>query len=549
VVPAAVGLGITLMTLRTVRAFPATDLFAQSFDNVFHLAAARFIRDTGAASPWDISTLVRPDGQTFFYPSGWHALVALVAELSNVPIVIASNACLIVLACLVWPVGAVLLTRTIFGPQAPALIAAGALSAGFATYPFMMISTMGTYPLVASIALMPVALAAAVETCGLGSAYARRLCASLLLLASVATLGATHPSALVMLAVMTVPIVVVAAWRLTRERPTKRRLIALSVLLYAVIVLVLMLVLTTNFAQPDSLRAGLAQSLGEVAFSAFGATQITIAVAAATLVGLVTALRRRIEADWVAVGLWATMSLVYVAVEAGDEFVRLVVGGPWYVDANRIAAFTPVVIIPLAAAGASTMWRLFSRWVRRHGVGRPIPRTAVLATAVVVFAAALTQANAVRSADAGLRAAFVPTDNALTSLVGVGPDERELIVYIDARVPADEMIANNPRDGSGFIYPLTGRRLLTAHMLAVLDADREAFYAGIADAQPADLACEIARRLNVRWIVEFHPDEVLSGDRRFDGIQDIGSSPNVELEHRVGDSSLYRLTGCGFDAD
>lgn len=542
---AAVASGTVLMSLRMARVLPGPDLFAQSFDNAFHLTAARFVVDTGAASPWDVATLLRPAGDVFFYPSGWHALVAFVAEASAVPVTVASNACLIVLVCAAWPMGAVLLTRTIFGDRTPLLVAAGVLSAGFAPYPFLLIATMGTYPLVASIALLPVAIAAAVEGCGLGTGFGDHRSAAIVLVPAAAALGCVHPSALVMLAALTVPLAIIVSVRAARRRPHRRRLIALVAMLYVVLVLVAMLVLRTQIAQSNALRSSAAQALGEVAFSAYGAREIPIVVASVTILGVVLGFLRRHVGDGVAIGLWATVAAIYVATTAGDEFVRLVVGGPWYVDANRIAAFTPMVAIPLAAAGAAAVWTWLTAWVRRRGRGRRLLGTTVLAVAAVAFAGAVVQSTTVRSVDGALRAVFTPTDNALASLVGVGPDERHLIERIAQTVPVDEVIANNPRDASGFIYPLTGRRLLTPYMLTVLDTDREVFYAGIADASPTDPACEVAQRLNVRWVVQFHPNQSISGDKRFDGIKDIADSPNVQLVHKIGDSALYRITGCG----
>ncbi|MGN6220565.1 MAG: DUF6541 family protein [Microbacterium sp.] len=545
----AVGVGATLLGLRSLGAFPAPDLIAQSFDNVFHLAAARFITETGRASPWDITTLLRPAGQEFFYPSGWHQVVALVAEIAGAPVTIASNACLITIACIVWPTAVVLFTRTLFGGRTAVLVAAGVVSAGFATYPFMLIATLGTYPLVLSIALLPPAIAAAIEMTGSGEGLVARRAAGLVFAASLPALGVAHPSALVMLAVLLVPVSVVAAVRLAREAPHRARVAALSVALYVVLVLAMMLVLRTGITQPDTLRLSVAEAIGDVALTAYIGQGIPVAVALATILGVVTACRRRTRRDWLALGIWATASVLYVATIAGDEFIRLVVGGPWYVDPSRIAAFAPITVVPLAATGLVAAWDWFSGAVHRWLPGRPTPQTMVLTVAAVTMTATIVHSAPVRDIDAALRAMFTPTDNALTSRVGVGPDERRLVDLIEVTVPRDDVIANNPRDGSGFIYALTGRRLLEPHLLGVLDADQRAFYDGISRASPEDAACEVARRLDVRWIVEFHPGQLLSGDRRFDGINDIAGSPNVELVHKVGDSALYRIAGCGFSEE
>ena len=528
---------------------PAAGLYAQSFDNVFHLAAVRFIIDTGRASPWDIAALMRPGGESFFYPSGWHALAALVAEVASVPVVIASNACLLVIICVVWPLGAVLLTRSLFGGRTSLVIASGILAAGFTTYPFMLIESMGTYPLVASIALLPVPVAAAISVVRTGAARLGRRRAAIVVAMSLPALSTVHPSALVMFAVLTIPIALVVAVLAMRRHVDRRRLIGLLGVLYTLVVVLLVVTLRPGVVQPDALELSVAQAAGEVVLSAFADQPIPLVLAAALAGGVTIAVRRRDGIGWVALGLWAITSLLYIGTVAGDELVRLVVGGPWYVDAKRIAAFTPISIIPLAAAGVSKAWEWFAAEVNhriphRHGL-----RMIVTSTAIVVVATTLVQSPGVREIDSSLRSIFLPTDNALTSVVAVGPDERRLIDFIASTVPATDVIANNPRDGSGFIYPITGRHLLTAYMLTDLDEDRTEFYAGIAEADASDPACEVAERLNVRWVVQFHPHSVLAKDTRFDGIKDIADSPNVELVHKVGNSALYRITGCGFGDD
>jgi len=542
----AVAAGVALLVVRTLRVLPSPELIAQSFDNVFHLNAVRFILDTGRASPWDITTILRPDGAEFFYPNAWHAIVALIAHTSGVSVPIASNAALVVVACVVWPLGAVVLSRVLFGSGTAVVVSAGVLSAGMAAYPYMLIAYMGTYPLMLSIALLPVAVAAsAVLARVAGDRVPIGIAA--VLVTSIPALGSAHPSALVMLSILTVPLATIAAVRVVARHPLHRSRVLLGLLAYIVGVCTFALVARPNFDQPNALRTTAAQALGEIALGAQGGTTVALVVSAATIAGVILALRRRRASDWAAVALWVTVGGLYLAAVGPDEFLRLLIGGPWYSDAMRVAAFAPIVIVPLAAQGAGFAWTWFSGWLMRHTHSRPKLRVIATTVASLSVAAVVLSSAPVTSADASLRATFVPTDDPLATRVGVGPEEHELIRIIEDVVPKSDVIANNPRDGSGVIYALTSRHVLVAHMLTTLDHDREVFYAGIGAAESDDPACEVAQRLGIRWIVRFHPDKTLSADDRFDGLEDIDASPNVELARRVGDSSLFRITGCGFE--
>ena len=360
------------------------------------------------------------------------------------------------------------------------LIAAGVVSAGFATYPFALIASIGTYPLVASIALASGRDRRRRRDNGTRPQIRVAPQRGASLIASTPALATVHPSALVMLAALTVPIAVVFAVDLatapSRSAPSDR---ARGSSLTQLWVVALMLLLRTEIAQTDSLRSSVAQALGEVVLGAFGGTQIALVSAGLTLIGIVVAARRRRATDWIAIGLWATMAAIYVGTAGGDEFARLVIGGPWYSDASRIAAFTPVVVAPLAAAGAARMLD----WL--HGVGAaPRRRPACSASRRDCGSARRIRGRGVcspvrfeRSMAFCARCSLQRTMPSPASSAS-GPTSANSSKYIARHVPADDVIANNPADASGFIYPLTGRHLLVPYMLSTLDDDRTVFYAG-----------------------------------------------------------------------
>ena len=74
-----------LISRRLVAAFGRPESFSQTFDNVFHLNAVRYIQETGSRSSYTVSSMTGGG----FYPSAWHDLVALLANLTGASIPVA----------------------------------------------------------------------------------------------------------------------------------------------------------------------------------------------------------------------------------------------------------------------------------------------------------------------------------------------------------------------------------------------------------------------------------------------------------------------------
>ena len=120
--PLVLGIAIPALTIGFVllRSMLAPDYVSQRYDNVFHLNAVQYIIDTGNASPLWVGTMTSGDtGGLPFYPTAWHALVAVVAGLSGSSVVVANNAAIIAVAAIVWPMSAVLLQQDHAGARPP----------------------------------------------------------------------------------------------------------------------------------------------------------------------------------------------------------------------------------------------------------------------------------------------------------------------------------------------------------------------------------------------------------------------------------------------
>jgi hypothetical protein len=534
-----------LLSARVLIAIGSPELFAQAGDNVFHLNAVRWILDHGDAAPWSLTGLSGGG----VYPDAWHALVSLVCQLTGVAIPVASNAALVVVACGIWPLGVVLLTRVLFGSGTPVIIASGIASAGFATYPLLLLPYMGTYPLVMAIALVAPVLATIVEAFRLG--HDRLGVGASIVVAAIALpgLACAHPSALVMLAVMSAPCALVAAWSVRRDRSRRRRLTWWVCGVYVVSVATILIAVRPGGTQPDSLRFTAAQAWGEVLLGGFAAQPVPVVMTVLMIVGTLAAVRRDRAPGWTAVGIWGVVGAIYVAAAGSDEFVHLLFSTPWFGDATRVAAFAPIGVAPLAARGAAAIWAwgtasLPGRFrFAEHGRRR-------IGLAVVVFialAGLLLSATAVRSSTIWARMMFQPTDNVLTSPIPLTADDRAIFEWVSQNVPERDLLAGDPWNGTGFAYALTGRPVLVRQMLQPIEGTTKTFLDGFSTSAPAGPGCRAARELGVRWILDLHPGKRLPNRPHYVGMDSLESSPNVRRAHQVGDSSIYEVVGCGVE--
>src|SRR5690606_35955178 len=118
----------------------------QSFDNIFHLNAIRYIVDTGIASPLEIGQMTSPGGGLPFYPSAWHATVAIIVQLSGTSIPVAVNTAALVTAAVVWPVGILALSRMLLGSSASVIVGTGIVAAAVPAFPLLPMDFGVLYP-------------------------------------------------------------------------------------------------------------------------------------------------------------------------------------------------------------------------------------------------------------------------------------------------------------------------------------------------------------------------------------------------------------------
>ncbi|MDF1704585.1 MAG: hypothetical protein P1U38_07410 [Aeromicrobium sp.] len=541
----AVAAGAVLIGRRLVVVLQQPDAISQSYDNVFHLNAVGFIERTGSASPLTLGQMTT-EGSLGFYPSGWHALVSLVVDLTGVSIPVATNAAMIAVACVVWPLSVVLLTRTWFGTSTVATLAAGVFAGSIAAFPFVPLTYGVLYPLFLSGAVLPVAVAALARGAGVARVGPPVALAWILLLGVLPGLGIAHPSAVVATIVFSVPIVIGAiAVRFATASPRRRTLLVAGGVLHLLVVAVALQLLrppsteihwSTIESPQRAVRAVLDGSL-------FGTPAVYVVFAAALVGALFVLVSDRRVPHLVAGGLYVVSAGLYVVVASIDsQVLRDVLTGSWYNNAPRLAALVPLTVIPFAAWGVARVVSLVA------GLSVVRERVPTRGPVVVGLAALGTVALVGATLVGGPLRPYTEQMQRNFALVGdawfLTPDEVTLLERLPEHVPADEVVAGNPWTGAGMTYAIGDRKPLMPHLLMEIDDETEAINDGLSTATPGSAACRAVRDKHVGFVLDFGDLQINNAVEDYPGLDDLADSDVVREVDRQGEAVLYEVVGC-----
>ena len=551
---AAVVTAAFLIGRRLLYAFGQPEAFSQTFDNIFHLNAIRYIIDTGSASSLSIGEMTGIS----FYPAGWHGVVSLVEQLTQSSIPVSVNAVNLLIGALVWPLGCIWLVRQITGPRVVPVLVAGVLAAGFGAFPLLLVNFGVLYPNFLGVSLIPSVLAILVGALGLAREPALTpLMSWILLVLALPGLALAHPSAALAVIAFSVPMIIAAIIRsVSRMAPERRLKRALAYVIgFAVYAVLICLIWVAVRPAEDTLiwlpYQTQGQAVGEVLASSPIKTPAAWAIMLLTLAGIGAVLYRR---SWLWVlGIYLMGGFLFVTASGSPDgdFRDLVTGG-WYTDNYRLAALLPVATLPLAALGGTAVLLWLNTRVRvpvlarisADGTHRRAASAAgiaglVIAMGVLVFT---TQKDNVRAATDWAAGAYAMAEDAPL----VSSDEYELMERLDRTVDdKDAVLVGNPWTGSSLVYALTGYEPLQLHTIAALTPEDEEIYANLRDAQTDPEVCAAVQETGAKYVLDFGDLEVHGGDHPYPGLEDLDSSGAVTLVDSQGDAKLYRITACG----
>jgi hypothetical protein len=536
----SLGAAVTLIAWRCLAVFGEPEHVSQSYDNVFHLNALRYVLETGQASSLTVGGMTDQP----YYPAGWHATVSAIGFGLGLDIPEAVNVVNTAVAAVLWPFGCVLLARSFFGRRAGVTAVASVAAASTGAFPLLMVDFGVLYPNLLAIASLPGTVAltwmAARAWRVRGVRDPRTGCLGALAIVSLAGTAASHPTTF-----MAWVVFAAAIWLWTwvpRARSLRAWFEAAAV---AAVVLVLWWKVRppveAAFWGPYMTPP---RALGELLLQAPLGLPAAWLLGALLVLGLSAFLRRGLA--WWPLASFAAFAVVWIVI-AGFQVGRLrdSIAGVWYNDSYRVAALLPVACLLVTVAGGLELVRIVRRAGRRDSrwtaaLRRPAG-AALAAIIAVVLAFTLAQRGGVVQETANAQRMYtLGPDSALIS-----SDEWALLERLDDHVPVGTAVIGNPYTGAALSYALADRRNPQLHVIATIPPALQRVYDSLNRVATDPSVCSALGELGARYILDFGTREVHGGDHTGAGMRNLGSAPGLELEDSQGEARLYRVAACG----
>lgn len=531
---------------------------SQTYDNIFHLNAVRYVLDSGSGSSLTLGGLHSNGANPSSYPAAWHDLVSLVVQVSGVSIAAAVNAVTLVIGALVWPISCIFLATRAAGTRPVPMLFAGALSAVFGAFPYLMLTFGVLYPFFLSLALLPAALALLTVATGLSKHHNTPPWVTVLMLVlTIAGVGLAHPSTALALAIFAVPIFVVAIVRYRRTLPAHRTTavrtwtpIVLLIGYLAAGAMVWKRVRPTEEASQWEPIQSESQAIGQVLSAGpmqLGPTWIVLLL---TLVAFGLALQRQLN-TWV-LGIYLVAAGLFFVVSATPKSaLRNFLTGVWYNDSYRLAGQLPVVTvvfctIPAVWLFVRTQNVLSSRFARLSWL-QPTSTTTPAVTGFAIIAAialgVVGQYSSVNHILGNNKFAYRFAEQSEV----LSPAEKNLLERIDEHVPPEHTIIGNPWSGTSLSYAISGRRTLTPHAGGTIPPDTLYLMNNLDEIDTNPRVCATIQQLDSHYVLDFGDRQVHDKGEYYDGLESPAMNPGLtEIDREGDDAVLYQVTGCPF---
>ena len=463
---------------------PSPNALHQDYDSVHHINSIRAMMDSLSMSPLDGSSYSTESDAlvavqtTGYYPSGWHVLCATVALATNVSVTSAVNAVNLALMSVVYPLSMLLLLSTVFPGRTRVVALGTAASLTLTIFPWGICNWGPVYPNIAAFAMLPALCA--LFMCAFVQGGDRRATLHHLVAWFLATCGAVllHPNVVFSMAVFLAPWIVAKLGgshlhlKLGSRVSIGPRALAAA---FAAFCVVAWIGATKIPALADLLsyhwdsftdNTGAISNVLHLSYMrgmwpAPDAEQLF--PAAILLVGGVLLVARQ-DTRWVAVPYAITAYMVFVACSSTDDAFRSVLIGFWYSDPYRIGSLATIFSVPLISYGldalAEGVCKLVSQTPARSWRGLPVLSACVVAAVYVPLALfypgqsrngfsyeksspwAIYQGYAYRAYSHDAPLTYQETD----------------FMESAHRLVGDDLVINQPFDGSVFGYGVTGMR-------------------------------------------------------------------------------------------
>ena len=600
----AVALGFALAALPMLAGADPADP-VQQWDSTFHMNGVHAILMGGDASPFGgLHELY--GGREVYYPTGWHAFVALFATPQTV--VPASNVSSLVLMA-VWVTGAAALVSVLTSSRT-AILAAPVVAGLMPNMPADALTMYNQWPNATGTALLPGLMGLAVlvgrrfaddwHSRPPGRALARRAGQTVFLMVGALGLIGAHPSAVFsLLALLAAPLLAALVglarscdWQDARGRA---RGIAWSLVAAAVVVVPLVVLASPKIRamgkyprQGVSWGEGLAHMF--VPFPPFVQTmgmtwwtivQFVLLVAGLVVIAGLARLGAPGRADavpaspgggripvWPLASYLVAGSLTALAYSPSSQ-LRTFLLAPWYMDSRRIMGLQSLMLSVLIAVGFAWIAELARGAVARFsdqaadsgadqdgdGSAEEDEEAALLPglprwTVVAVLAVAALVVSGFGAFDARAWAVDYVYDSDHLGKPGMATTgELAMLRRMRSTTPEDALVVGDPISGEAYVELLGGRKAVFPQLSAVnQDGDSQnVLTKHFNEIHTNPQVCEVVRKLGITHYYQEQDGQYYNFARssRFPGLYNVDTSTGFELVDRGDTAVLYRITACG----
>lgn len=482
----ALVLSVPVTTYLFIRGISLPDNFLQVYDNSFHLSVIQSMKNASSYSILSVGSYLEAGSEAFnpnvsagFYPAAWHIVAALAARAFNISVMAAINLTNFVFVAFVLPSGIQSLIATISKDDVQKGICAAVVTLASIAFPWALLYWGPVYPNFAAFCSVP-AVAAVFIWFIQSVEESRSFCLAdcsvvLVILIGMAALVALQPNAVFTLGLLLVPSLIAWSGAIFEIRLFRVKVVSANFSYYASRCLVFLVVgavwfLMTkasflqgviNFHWP-SFTYVFDAAWRALSFS-FNENTSCFLLACLVVLGSLCALGNRSLWGYFFLYLFAVMLFVIDATQNG--FIRHFFTGFWYTDQYRVAAMASLFSIPLSTLGLDFLLRkVQDAFSVSDGIDRLsnyLPKVffIVLIVCGLFWPESVNPSISYYSPVGFTKSVFnymysiSDIDNNLTN------EELKFLGKVK-QITGDELIINNPYDGSAYGYAVSDLNLM-----------------------------------------------------------------------------------------
>lgn len=472
--------GLVATAIVFVKNLDGPDSFLQAYDNWMHLGMVRTFLESGNFSSINsLYALCETSpfiGGVGFYPSAWHAFVALVASLTDAPITLAVNAVNTVIIAFVFTGSIKLLLDELFITNSTVLFVGSIAAVVTVSFPWDFTAFGPLYPNLLSLSLVPIACVIFMRLIDglLFDKLSRKGEYLLLFLVGCVAIALAQPSGIFTMAVFLAPFLISRSWTFCKEvlgLSNKKSIIFSSltaigiagIWLACFVLPPLRNVVQFNWAATTTVT----QAIVDVVTFGMTSRPAQLVVAIFFYYGALR-LWHLPKTKWVLVPV-AFSAVAYILSVSTEGFLKHLLSGFWYTDPHRMAALVGLFSVPVLAYGMASMFaslytKLFGRekFACNRNKRAFIAAIGFLTAVFVLIAYPSFELRGLFYVDTpfGQLTEEIESQNAVDGSKVLTTEEADFSKKALALVPDDAVVINSPNDGSGFLYALQNAKVL-----------------------------------------------------------------------------------------